>query len=167
LFIVYVVFQVPWLASSAYQSATNQNKTMAKCIFASSVIGLALTAILVRKLGTASVPLGFTAGELLACYHFVIRRTCVLLEESYAQFATRVWLSMVVIFSFSLAVGYVVHHTVFALPFFLRLSVVVGGTSCSSLLLTWFLWLGPEQRQVLLPRLHLLLPVRISATTSN
>lgn len=167
LFILYAVFQVPWLASSAYQSATNQNKTLAKCMFVSSVIGLALSGILIRKFGAVSVPLGFTIGELLACYHFIIRRTCALLDESYAQFATRVWLSMIVIFSLSLAVGYVVHYTVFVLPFVLRLSCVATATSCSSLLLTWLFWLGPQEREVLTPRLYLLLHVRASASRSS
>ncbi len=167
LFILYVVFQVPWLASSAYQSATNQNKTLAKSIFLSSIVGLALSGILIRKLGVVSVPFGFIIGELVACYHFIIRRTCALLQESYTQLATRVWLNMIANFCLSLALGSVVHYTAFALPFFLRFCCVATATSSSSLLLTWLFWLGPHERQVLASRFYPLLHLSTAATSSS
>src|SRR5690242_7304991 len=91
LFLVLLVFQTPWAASSTIGTATNRHATQAIGYFFAAITGVAFMAIFVHRLGTWAVPLGLTLGEAVCCYHFVIKSTCQTIEERYPSFALRFW----------------------------------------------------------------------------
>jgi O-antigen/teichoic acid export membrane protein len=153
LFLILLVFQTPWAASSTVATATNRHKVQAIGYFFSAVIGIALVAALVGRLGTWAVPVGLSLGEAVGCYHFVIKATCRIIGESYAAFALRFWLGFAVVAAAVLAVGWIIHNLMPG-PMLVRwagmgLFTLAVATACG-----WMLWLTPEDRALLLPRLR-------------
>src|SRR5205807_9990212 len=117
--------------------------------FFSAVIGIALVAALVGRLGTWAVPVGLSLGEAVGCYHFVIKATCRIIGESYAAFALRFWLGFAVVAAAVLAVGWIIHNLMPG-PMLVRwagmgLFTLTVATACG-----WMLWLTPEDRALLL-----------------
>jgi O-antigen/teichoic acid export membrane protein len=153
LFLILLVFQTPWAASSTVATATNRHKVQAVGYFFSAVIGIALVAALVHRLGTWAVPVGLSLGEAVGCYHFVIKATCRIIGESYAAFALRFWLGFAVVATAVLAVGWIIHNLMPG-PMLVRwagmgLFTLAVATACG-----WMLWLTPEDRALLLPKLR-------------
>jgi O-antigen/teichoic acid export membrane protein len=94
LLLVQVVLQAPWMASSVLPVASNRPQTVAIASAVSSVVGLAVAALLIGRYGVAAVPIGFIAGEALACYVFVPRQACRLVRDDFRRFAVRQWMSL-------------------------------------------------------------------------
>jgi O-antigen/teichoic acid export membrane protein len=94
LLLVQVVLQAPWVASSVLPVASNRPQTVAVASAVSSVVGLAVAALLIGRYGVAAVPIGFIAGEALACYVFVPRQACRLVRDDFRRFAVRQWMSL-------------------------------------------------------------------------
>jgi len=105
LLLVQVVLQAPWVASSVLPVASNQPRTVAVAWAVSSVVGLAVAALLIGRYGVAAIPIGFIVGEALACYVFVPRQACRLVREDFRRFAVRqsVGLGVGVAFAFPAA----------------------------------------------------------------
>jgi O-antigen/teichoic acid export membrane protein len=109
LFLVSLVLQAPWVASAAFTTATNRHKTLAQCWIASSVVTLGTCAFLLPYVGVAAVPISTIIGEGIACYHFVIKDACVVINEDYRRFALRLWPSLILIWVVGLAAGRLGH----------------------------------------------------------
>jgi O-antigen/teichoic acid export membrane protein len=158
LFLVFVALQTPWAASSTMATATNRHKVQAVGYFVAALLGIALVALLLRTLGVWAVPIGLTLGEAVGCYHFVIQASCKMIGESYAAFARHFWLGFVAVATATQAVAWLVHsimpgpllvHSIVAGLFTLTIAVACG----------WMVWLTPEDRTRLLPRLRPVLQV--------
>ena len=155
LFLVLLVFQTPWAASSTIGTATNRHETQAVGYFFAAVSGVSLIAALVHRLGTWAVPLGLTLGEALFCYHFVIQSTCRTIRERYASFAFRFWSGFAAVAAAVLAAGWTIHYYVPA-PTFVRWIIMGLCTLIASLTCGWVIWLTPADRALLSSRVRLL-----------
>jgi O-antigen/teichoic acid export membrane protein len=156
LFLVLIAFQTPWAVSSTVARASNRHKAQAIGYFFAAVLGIVLVATLIHRLGTWAVPVGLSLGEAIACYHFVINATCDLIQESYAAFALRFWLGFVAVSTAALATGWVIHHMV-PEPMLVRWVAVGVFTLAVATACAWVVWLTPEDRTLLVPKLRPLL----------
>jgi O-antigen/teichoic acid export membrane protein len=153
LLLIATVLQSPWLVSLVFTVATNRHRRLAVCWMVASTLGLAVAAALVRHVGTWAVPIGIIVGEGLACYHFVVKDTCRVLDEEYRPFATRVWAGLAAVATASLAVGWIVDSLV-AGPVLVRSAVLGTCTIGAAGVVAWSFWLGAEERAVLRHRLR-------------
>jgi O-antigen/teichoic acid export membrane protein len=123
-FLLYVLCQAPWIASSMLAGATNRHRKLAWCQLLAGVGGVVFVAVFLPRLALVAVPMGLFAGEALFCYHFVIADACTLTGTPYRQFATRVWFTLAFVTALTLAMSAAVHR----LPIvFLPLRVVIAG----------------------------------------
>lgn len=153
LFLVFLVLQTPWAASSTVATATNRHQTQAVGYFVAAIVGIAVITALVRYLGIWAVPVGLSVGEALGCYHFVIKATCRLIGEPYAAFAARFWLGFVAVAAAVLATAWAVHSTIAGLTV-ARWALMGVLTLAVAAICAWWLWLTPDDRAVLRPRLR-------------
>lgn len=153
LFLILLVLQTPWAASSTVATATNRHQAQAVGYFVAAIVGIGLIAALVRYLGTWAVPVGLAIGEALGCYHFVIKATCRMIGEPYAAFATRFWLGFAAVAAAVLAVAGIIHHTIAGVTV-VRWGVMGVLTFVVGAICAWRVWLTPADRAVLRPRLH-------------
>ena len=153
LLLLHLVLQVPWVTSSLFTAASSRHKKLSWSYLASAVLGVALSAILIRWTGTWGVPLGLIIAEGLSCYHFVLKDTCRMVGESYGSFARQLWTGLLVIAGAALASGWVAHVSIPG-HFIIRWLGVGLLTSGMSLVLSWILWLTPEDRSALSYRLQ-------------
>ena len=153
LFLIFLVFQTPWAASSTVATATNRHQVQAVAYFAAAVLGIGLIRALIRYLGIWAVPVGLALGEALGCYHFVIKATCRLIDEPYAAFAARFWLGFVVVAAAVLASAGAVHHAITGLTV-VRWGLMGVLTLVVAAICAWLVWLTPADRAVLRPRLR-------------
>jgi O-antigen/teichoic acid export membrane protein len=109
MFLISLVLQCPWVASAAFTTATNRHKKLSYSWFASAVIAMIGCALLLGRIGVLAVPISAIAGEAIACYHFVIQDTCQVIGENYRQLALRLWPSLFLVFTASLAAGWIGH----------------------------------------------------------
>lgn len=149
-FLIALVLQAPWLASSMIPTATNRHRQLSYSYFASAVISLTLTWFLLPHLGLVAAPVATIIGEAIACYHFVIRDACTILKENYGTYAWRTLLTtssvpiasvLVALFSWQHAWG----------PTFLRWTEIAF---FSVLAAGWTAWVGiypvKDRSQILL-----------------
>ncbi len=109
LFLLSLVLQAPWLASSIFTIACNRHRRLAVACCASAVVSVITAAILLKHMGLAAVPAGVLIGEGLACYHFVVQDTCCVLHCSYSAFARRMFLATAAIFGAAYCAGWCAH----------------------------------------------------------
>jgi O-antigen/teichoic acid export membrane protein len=153
LFLVLLVLQTPWAASSTIGTATNRHQVQAIGYFFAAIIGIGLSAALVPYLGAWAVPVGLTLGEAVGCYHFVIKATCRMIGEPYAAFAVRFWLGFVLVAAGALATAGVVHYA-FAGMTLIRWGIMGVLTLAVAATCAWWVWLTPGDRAVLGPKLR-------------
>jgi O-antigen/teichoic acid export membrane protein len=153
LFLVLLVLQTPWAASSTVATATNRHQVQAVGYFVAAIAGIGASAALVPYLGTWAVPVGLTLGESLGCYHFVIKASCRMIGEPYAAFAMRFWLGFAVVTAAVLAIAGLVHYTLNGLTV-VRWLVMGFLTFSVAATCAWRVWLTPDDRAVVLPKLR-------------
>ena len=144
-FLLGVVLQAPWLASSLFMMASNRHRRLAHSYFISAVLTLAAIALLIRPYGLLAVPLGALLGEALACYHFVIKDACGVLNEEYAPFAVRLWSGVAAICCAAWGAGYL-GHSVAVGPAPLRWLQVGAMTAPAAAFAAWRLALRRDER---------------------
>jgi O-antigen/teichoic acid export membrane protein len=152
LFLVFLVLQTPWAASSTVATATNRHQTQAVGYFVAAIVGIAVVTALIPYLGTWAVPVGLAVGEALGCYHFVIRATCRLIGEPYAAFAARFWLGLVAVAAAVLTAAWAVHRTITEVTV-ARWALMGVSTLTVAAICAWWIWLTSDDRAVLRPRL--------------
>ena len=96
LFLLYLILQIPWLASSVFPAATNRHQKLAITYFISGALGLILgylfsSQVMGFGLGARGVILGILIGEVLTAGWYVPVFTCHILGESIRRY----WLSFV------------------------------------------------------------------------
>ena len=158
LFLTLLVFQTPWAASSTIGTATNRHNAQAIGYFFAAVIGVSLIAALVHRLGTWAVPVGLALGEAVCCYHFVMKATCRIIGERYIAFALRFWMGFAVVTTAVLIAGWIIHNLMPG-PMLARWLGMGLFTFAAASVSAWSVWLKPEDRALLLPKLHAVLSV--------
>jgi len=149
LLLLQLVLATPWLASALMTAATNQNKKLAYSYLASSVIGVGAISVLIKQYGILSVPIGLMLGEAAACYHFVIKESCGVIQESYGNFVLRLYLALLFTSAAALGAGAVAHYVIQE-PYILRWLIVGTATCIASGAMMWIVWLDRESRRVFL-----------------
>ena len=144
-FLVAILLQSPWFASSLFLMASNRHRRLAQSYLISAVLTLAAMALLIRPCGLLAVPLGTLLGEALACYHFVIKDACGVLKEEYARFGTRLWSGVAAISCTAWGTGYLVHSVAVG-PAPLRWLQVGALTTLAAVLAAWGLALRSDDR---------------------
>lgn len=144
-FLLALVLQSPWLASSVFTTANNQHRRLAFSYAVAAVLTLASILILLRPLGLIAVPLGAIVGEAVASYHFVVKDACRMLGANYSQFALRVWLSVAVISCAAWCGGFLGHSIAIG-PAPLRWIEVGALTMTAAVLAAWTLGLQKKDR---------------------
>ena len=141
LMLLYLVLQSPWLANSNVTAAINLHQKQAWSYLASGALALASMALLAPRLGMNAVPVGLILGEVLACYHFVIKDTCTVIGEPYAAYVSRLWPGLTAVFGLSLLAGWLAHQAAWGPPV-LRWVEVGAATLLVSFLMARCVWVG-------------------------
>ena len=144
-FLVALVLQAPWLASSLFTTASNRHRQLAASYAASAALTLGTIAVLLRPCGLAAVPLGAIAGEAVANYHFVIQDACGVLKENYRRFAGRLWAGVGAIGCASWIAGSLGHWLAVGPPL-VRVIEVGAFTAAAAALAGWSFALQREDR---------------------
>ncbi len=147
-FLIAMVLQAPWLASSLFTTASNRHRRLAQSYAISAILALAAIALLLRPCGLAAVPLGGLIGEALASYHFVIKDACGVLKEDYPRFVARLWAGVGVISLAGWSAGYLGSSLAIG-PAPLRWLEVGISTTTSAALAAWTVGLQRGDRQLL------------------
>jgi O-antigen/teichoic acid export membrane protein len=153
LFLILLVLQTPWAASSTVATATNRHQAQAVGYSVAAVTGIGAIAALVPYLGTWAVPVGLALGEALGCYHFVIKATCRMIDEPYGAFAARFWMGFAAVTAAVLALAGIVHYTLTGLTV-VRWGVMGILTFAVAAACAWKVWLTADDRAVLRPKLR-------------
>jgi O-antigen/teichoic acid export membrane protein len=109
VYLLALVLQAPWLASSLFNTTNNRHRRLAHCYILSAVFTLAAVALLLPRYKLIAVPLGGLVGEALVCYHFVIKDVCGVLKEDYSPFAAQLWAGVTAISFAAWGAGYLAH----------------------------------------------------------
>ena len=135
-FLLAVVLQSPWVASSVFIVASNRHRRLARSYAISAGLTLVAIVLLIHRCGLLAVPLGAIIGESLACYHVVIKDACTVLKEEHARFAVRLWSAVVAISCAAWGAGYL-GHSVAVGPAPLRWLQVGAMTTLAAALAAW------------------------------
>ena len=146
LLLLTLVLGAPWLASSLFTAASNRHAKLSYSYAASAFLTLVATAILLRPLGVLAVPLGTILGEALACYHFVPKDTCAVLDENYGRFAIRSWAGVV---AMSYGAAWLGHQIAFG-PAPIRWLEVGALATFAATISGWYISMHREDRSFLL-----------------
>ena len=148
IFLLFLVFQAPWLSSSVFPAAFNRHKNLAVCFILSAVLGLGLALALVQPLGIVGVALGLLIADVLICGWFIPLDTCRILGDSVRKFwADTVLRGMPVI---AIAWGAAWSLAQLKIPPILHILAIGGSIALVGIGLGYFLWLNSqEQRQML------------------
>jgi O-antigen/teichoic acid export membrane protein len=153
MLLLQLVLQSPWLACSAVISAANAHRRLSGLYIASSVLGLILAALLMKRFGLSAVPVGFMLAEGLACYHFVARESCKVVQERYRSFAFSVWSGVVLVGATTFVAAYVAHRFEWgAAP--VRWAETGMVCLAVSALVSWYVCLPREMRPMLARKLR-------------
>jgi O-antigen/teichoic acid export membrane protein len=109
-FLAWLVLQSPWITASSIAQYTNKHRLVALAFFTSNVTGLALSVLLVPRLGLAGIPVSFIVAEAVVCYHWVIRDACLIVAHPYWSFALRLWTGLIFLAILSLTATGLVHR---------------------------------------------------------
>jgi O-antigen/teichoic acid export membrane protein len=117
-FLVALVLQTPWVASSMFTIASNQHKRLSYLQLIAAIISLLFILFLIPQIGVVAVPLGIIAGEALVCYHFVIQDTCRVVGEDYSSYAVHLWRGTIAIALGALISAFIGHQVALGPPVF-------------------------------------------------
>jgi len=151
LMLGYVVLHVVWLASSTFSAATNKHRRLAWEFLGSNVLAVLFAILSVHRFGLNAIPIGLILGDVIACYHFVIRDTCHLCREPYAFFAIRTWVGLACVSAVALAAGSLSYQIQVG-PMLLRWGLAGILTLGASAGTAWYVWFLAEDRKMFLAK---------------
>lgn len=163
VYLLALVLQAPWLASSLFTTTNNRHRRLAHCYIISAVFTLATVALLLPRFSLIAVPLGGLVGETLACYHFVVKDACSVLKEDYTRFAARLWAGVAVVSCAALGAGWLGHSLAIG-PAPLRWLEVGVLTSMAAALSGWGFALCNDDRISLTRLVSSRFSIRVSAS---
>jgi len=147
VFLLYFVFQTPWLVSSYFPSAFNKHRMLAFHYVVNGALGLALAVILVRPFEIVGVVLGLWIADVLVCGWFVPYETCRMLGEHVGRF----WIHSIIrglpVITLQYGGSWVINSLFgnwlmrgLAIGAWVSFVLLVGG---------YFLWLTPKEKGLL------------------
>jgi O-antigen/teichoic acid export membrane protein len=148
LLLLQIILQVPWQASSVITGASNRHDKLSYAYLFSSLVGISVAAVLIRRMGTSAIPVAWIVGEGLVCYYFVIRDTCRKIGEPYWGFAVRQWTYLSLALAVALLVAWWIHG-VAAGPSVLRWAEVGMATVVASVATLWTVGFTRDERRQL------------------
>jgi O-antigen/teichoic acid export membrane protein len=156
LMLVYLVFQAPWLSASTLLLATNRHRSLSISYIFANAGGLILAALVIPKYGILGVPVGLILAELVACYHFVIRDTCRLINEPYPQYAIWLWSGMFAVIATAGLAAWGAHQAT-DIPLVMRWVFSGLSTTIVVTVACWLLWLRSGERAIVRAKIRPLL----------
>ena len=153
LLLILFVFQSTWLVSFLFPAAADRHERLSWLYAASVLIGIAMTMLLIDRLGTWAVPVGLCIGEATICYHWVIRETCRMVGEPYGSFSLKLWSGVLAAGTLALITGWVAHVMIPGPPV-VRWLGVGSITLATTVAVYWNIGVTPEDRARLLIRLR-------------
>jgi len=154
LLLTQLVLQAPWMASSLISVASSKHGKQAQAYFWSSVLGLAVSVVLIGPLGLRAIPIASIAGEALLCYHFVTSDTCKTIGEPYLRFAARQWIFVISSAAIIALIGWGA-HAVATGPAVLRWAEVGIATAVAGAATAWTIGFRSEERDSARALFHL------------
>jgi len=154
LFLIALLLQAPWIASSLISSATNRNRRLSFLRAGSAMLTVVATAILFPHFGIRAVPIAVILGEAVACYHFVLKDTCRLIGDSYWPFAGRIWATTALSFCAATVAAWIIQHGTVG-PDPLRWFETGTFTLIVCAVIGWFIALRLQERTWLAGRLQM------------
>ena len=145
MFLLYLVLQTPWIASSTLSVAINRHQRLAYCQLGAGVLGIGSAFALIHVLGLSAIPVGLIIGEAVGCYFFVLRDGCAILDEPLAPFLFRLWAGLAVVGGASLGAAFLAAGAARGPAAFQWLEVGTA-TFLTAFMLTWAVWLAPAER---------------------
>lgn len=154
LFLIALLLQAPWVASSLISTATNRNRRLSFLRAGSAILTVVATSILLPHIGIRAVPIAMILGEAAACYHFVLKDTCRIVGDSYWPFAGRVWATTALSFCAATVAAWIIQHVTVG-PEPLRWFETGTFTMIVCAVIGWFIALRSQERIWLAGRLQL------------
>ncbi|NUO08523.1 MAG: lipopolysaccharide biosynthesis protein [Candidatus Brocadia sp.] len=155
VFLLYLVFQTPWLCSSVFPAAFNRHRNLAICYILAAILGLGLALILVQYLGIVGVALGLLIADILLCGWFIPLETCRILGDNIRKFWAETVLRGVPVIAIVWGAAWFL--SLLNIPPILHILAVGSSTALVGIVLGYFFWLNSqEQRQALSLRASLL-----------
>lgn len=144
IFLLYLVFQAPWLASSVFSAAFNRHKNLAVCYILSAVLGLGLAVVLIQYWGIVGVATGLLIANILVCSWFVPLDTCRILGDSVRKFWVEVLLRGLPVIAIVWGAAWSLAQL--NIPPILRILAIGGSTALVGIGLGYFFWLNSRER---------------------
>lgn len=88
--LAFLVLQTPWWTSSMVLVASNRHRPVAIATLGATLLGLALGAILLPRLGIIGLPIGLAIADQLVCGWFIPMHVCALLRERFWRLTQQV-----------------------------------------------------------------------------
>lgn len=146
--LILVLLQTPYLSSAAITLATNQHKVYTILFFLSQLVGFILSFSFINEFGIIILPISFVLSETLFCFYFVIKDTCVRIDENYSELFMSSIINTVIILSGSMLVVWLIFKFLnFSFIFNIILSLVLTFVLVSFYI--WKIWLKKNDRQFL------------------
>ncbi|RJX16996.1 MAG: hypothetical protein C4575_14500 [Desulforudis sp.] len=145
IFLLYLVLQAPWLASSVFPAAFNHHKNLAVCYILSAVLGLGLALVLVQHLGMVGVAFGLLIADILVCGWFIPLDTCRILGDSVRKFWADTVLRGVPVIAIVWGAAWLVNE--FIDPPLLRILIMFGSMALIGTSVGYLAWLNSEERR--------------------
>jgi O-antigen/teichoic acid export membrane protein len=146
LLLMHGLFAIPWLAASLIPASSNRHRRLSASYLASSIIAVGFAALTVARFGLYCVPIGLLLGDLLACYHFVLRDACAVMEDDYLRYALRAWSCLIATATIAVGTAWAVHRFSPTLSPWLRWALTFTSTALASCLFAWMAWLSEGER---------------------
>jgi O-antigen/teichoic acid export membrane protein len=148
IFLLYLVLQAPWLASSYFPLAFNHHKNITICYILSSALGLGLAVIMIQYLGIVGVALGLLIADILICSWFVPLETCRILGDSVRKFWADTVLRGLPVIVIQWGIVWYIYQL--EVPPILRILAIGGSVGLVGIGLGYFLWLNSQERRQVL-----------------
>jgi len=144
-FVLYLIFQAPWLASGLFPASFNRHRNLAICYILSAVLGLGFALGLIRHLGIVGVAFGLLIADVLVCGWFVPLDTCRILDDNIKKF----WLNVVIRGLPVIVLGWTVTRIAleYITPSIPRIFVSFGILTLIGICAGYFLWLNQEEKK--------------------
>lgn len=144
-FAVQVVLQAPWMASSCVSQSANKNRLMSLLYSGSAVASVVISVFAIRYIGVVAIPVSIVIAELCICAHFVIKDSCNLLNEDYKKFATKLWITLPLLMTFSFVTAAVISMIPIS-SLTIKCIVMASGVALVTCMATWFCWMTSMER---------------------
>jgi O-antigen/teichoic acid export membrane protein len=145
LLLLLITFQTPYIASASILLATNNHKKFTLFYLAANFFGLIFSYFLINQYGVNVIPICFMLCEIIFCYYFVFKDTCLRIEENLVNFIVAFLKYVLPLAIVLYSVAYLINFSLLNLDTTIRLIAGIILTLIISFLLVWFIFPAKEK----------------------